>query len=311
MLPFPFPPAGEYGGAGVRTQVHGLQHQGEATVLDHGPGPPQASPIPGQVSSGSGSAALTVGSSTSPQSRQQDGQFVGSGVQQGLPGARNAPAVVGAHLQPSLQQWHRSTRDAPEVGGKQPPQQLPTAWPCRAAGAVPASAPPNHQQFPEPVAPPFVTPVPPLQGADRPPFLTLPKPARVSLLLNQPWPSASGYPIVVAAHNPPNRGHPGASPRLPTATPTVSAPRYAFPEGSIGAVPHPGTRYAIHTPYPASAASIGMTTQQTAAWHAAWSSSSMEDDLLELSAQVVRGFVTRVARYPMYLAFRLWLAAAR
>lgn len=236
---------------------------------------------------------------------------MGSGVQQVLPGARTAPAVVGARLQPSLQQWHSSTRDAPEVGGMQPPQQLRTAWPCSAAGAAPAAAPPTHQQFPEPVAPPFVTPAPVVQRADRPPFSELPTPARVSLPLNQPWPSTSGYPTVVAAHNPPIRGHPGAGPRLPTATPTVSAQRYVFPAGSVGAAPHPGTRYAIHTPYPSSAASIGMTTQQTAAWHAAWSSSSMEDDLLELSAQVVRGFVTRVARYPMYLAFRLWLAAAR
>jgi hypothetical protein len=38
---------------------------------------------------------------------------------------------------------------------------------------------------------------------------------------------------------------------------------------------------------------------------------SLQDDVLELSHRVVRGFIARVTRAPLYIAFRLWAAHAR
>lgn len=38
---------------------------------------------------------------------------------------------------------------------------------------------------------------------------------------------------------------------------------------------------------------------------------SMQDDILELSRRVVQGFMLRVRKWPMYIAFRLWRSAAR
>ncbi|GLC58357.1 hypothetical protein PLESTB_001350200 [Pleodorina starrii] len=45
--------------------------------------------------------------------------------------------------------------------------------------------------------------------------------------------------------------------------------------------------------------------------HAASVSSSLQDDALELSHHVVRGYVLKVTKWPLYLAFRLWRAQAR
>ncbi|KXZ45314.1 hypothetical protein GPECTOR_56g411 [Gonium pectorale] len=39
--------------------------------------------------------------------------------------------------------------------------------------------------------------------------------------------------------------------------------------------------------------------------------SSLQDDALELSHNVVKGYVTRVTKWPLYLAFRMWRALAR
>ena len=44
---------------------------------------------------------------------------------------------------------------------------------------------------------------------------------------------------------------------------------------------------------------------------AAWSASTMEDDLLELSSRMVRLFIVRAARFNLYIAFRMWLVVAR
>jgi hypothetical protein len=38
---------------------------------------------------------------------------------------------------------------------------------------------------------------------------------------------------------------------------------------------------------------------------------SLQDDVLELSHRVVRGFVARLTRAPLYITFRLWAALAR
>lgn len=40
-------------------------------------------------------------------------------------------------------------------------------------------------------------------------------------------------------------------------------------------------------------------------------SSSLQDEALELSHHVVKGYVTRVTKWPLFLAFRLWRAEAR
>ncbi len=75
---------------------------------------------------------------------------------------------------------------------------------------------------------------------------------------------------------------------------------------------------AARSDIPATSSSPSTTTTTTttartlgAGAGAAPSASSLDDDLMDLSARVVRGFVTRVARFPMALAFKLWAAQAR
>jgi hypothetical protein len=44
---------------------------------------------------------------------------------------------------------------------------------------------------------------------------------------------------------------------------------------------------------------------------ACWSASGLEEDLLELSSKMLRSYVVKASRFPLYLTFRMWAALAR
>ena len=48
-----------------------------------------------------------------------------------------------------------------------------------------------------------------------------------------------------------------------------------------------------------------------AGWVAQQSAGGLEDDLLDLSRRLANGFVVRALKFPLYITFKLWLAAAR
>jgi hypothetical protein len=127
-------------------------------------------------------------------------------------------------------------------------------------------------------------------------------------------------------HHPQQQGHPRCSERctMPTPLPHTTAagvsrvsqsgsavaPRGAsqWPTsvGGCGHVPPPSTVRRISTQSHAShLGGVGSAAGELEA------ASSLKQEVLELSHRVVAGWVARVSRAPLYVAFRLWQGAAR
>lgn len=127
------------------------------------------------------------------------------------------------------------------------------------------------------------------------------------------------YTFPDATEGPRRRGFSFSTPeprstRLLEAT-SALPPRSSLPQatrgGSSWKPTGAGGSFSVPLGDPAGGGSMARRLADSGGRPTAMDSSYLEDDILELSSRMVRGFIVKVARFALLLAFRLWLATAR